>query len=88
MGSTLQLPPQSIEDFCKRWRVSALSIDRSPTITPRELGVFVRFDPEASWNLHDKMDMQEEFQILSGRNVHLVNRQKERRTMMNVLYDA
>jgi predicted nucleotidyltransferase len=86
---TISVPKEHIEDFCRRWKVSELSVDRShDTERLDDLGLFVRFDPEAEWNLGDRIRMQRELQSLSGRSVQLHPRRHAARQGMSVLYDA
>jgi predicted nucleotidyltransferase len=92
MNKALSIPRERMDDFCRRWKVSAISTSRpaNPYQNDSELGVFIRFDPEADWSLTDRLKMQREFQQLSGRGVQLLSRlpASRSRVAMNVLYDA
>jgi len=70
------IPRESIEAFCRRWKVtefslfgSALREDFGPE---SDVDVLVRFEAGAAWSLFDLVDMQEELAGLFGRPVHLV----------------
>jgi len=70
------IPRESIEAFCRRWKVtefslfgSALRDDFGPE---SDVDVLVRFEKDAGWSLFDLVDMQESLAGLFGRAVHLV----------------
>jgi len=70
------LPRESIEAFCRRWKVtefslfgSALRDDFGPQ---SDVDVLVRFEKDAGWSLFDLVDMQDELKAIFGREVHLV----------------
>lgn len=82
-----------MEEFCRKWKISELSVanraERSAGIT----GLYARFDPSAEWKLTDRIEMQEELQRLMGRPVRIENRhahviRKGGPQAMNVLYNA
>src|SRR5438876_8821500 len=100
MTRSISIPQQHIEDFCHRWRVTEMAIERGSinaelrsetNFDETDLGVFIRFDPSAEWNLTDKMRMESELQKLSGHSVRLRNQHRSspsRWPGMRVLYDA
>jgi len=89
MMRTITVPKENIEDFCQRWKVAELSVDRSYDVERLDdLGLFVRFHPEAEWNLGDRIRMQRELQSLSGRAVHIHPHRLASKRGMSVLYDA
>ena len=94
MTHHLPIPKDRIEEFCRRWKVAELSArDDQEHAYESELGLFVRFDPVAEWNLTDRIAMQQELQVLSGRSIRLRNRQRAtvrhgRTNAMQLLYDA
>jgi predicted nucleotidyltransferase len=86
---TMTVPKEHIEDFCRRWKIAELTVDRSYDVERLDdLGLFVRFNPEADWNLGDRIRMQRELQSISGRPVQLHPRKYATRQGMSVLYDA
>ncbi len=93
MTRAITIPKASIDNFCRRWRISELSANRSE-IEGDDLGIFVRFDPSAEWSLLDRMNMQSELQALSAHTVQLRDRHqmhgshRPARSSGRVLYDA
>lgn len=92
MTRAITIPKDRITDFCRRWRIAELATNRSESgVEGDDLGFFVRFDPAAEWSLTDRMEMQSEFQTLSGHSIRLRNRAStndSQRPAMRVLYDA
>ena len=92
MTRAITIPKDRINAFCRRWRVAELATNRSESgMEGDDLGFFVRFDPSAEWSLTDRMEMQNEFQALSGHSIRIQNRdvvKTSRRPAMRVLYDA
>lgn len=90
MNLPLSLPREHIDAFCRRWRIATMSMSRNKHPEETDLGVFVRFDPEADWNLTDRLRMQRELQQLSGHGVQLLKHLATRssRYTRNVVYDA
>ena len=94
MTHSLPVPKNQIDTFCHRWKVAELSIHNFHGRTnDNNLRVFVRFDPVAEWNLTDRIEMEKELQMLSGRTIslrkrHSANIRKNRTNAMQVLFDA
>jgi predicted nucleotidyltransferase len=85
----LSIPRERIDDFCRRWKIATLSMPRANRQEENESGIFVRFDPEADWNLTDRLRMQRELQQLSGRGVQVMHRPATRGgNALSVIYDA
>jgi predicted nucleotidyltransferase len=89
MTKTLSaIPRERIDDFCRRWKISTMSMPQARD-EEQDLGVFVRFDADAEWNLTDRLRMQRELQQLSGRGVQLLHRPAMRGGYrLSVIYDA
>ena len=93
MQSEIEISEKQIDEFCRRWRVEELAVDRhsinrSPAAQP---GLSVKFDPSAEWSFSDRLRMQREFQQLSGQDVCFRRRRLPARRShhgMRVLYDA
>ncbi len=75
---SLQLPREQIADYCRRWKITELSVfgsvlreDFGPT---SDLDVLVSFSADADWSLLDHARMQQELSALVGREVDLVSR--------------
>lgn len=76
MNPKLQMDPEALAAFCRKWRVrefslfgSALREDFGPE---SDLDLLVSFEPEAPWSLFDLMEMKEELETQLGRPVDLV----------------
>jgi predicted nucleotidyltransferase len=87
MTRALSLPRERIDEFCRRWKIATMSMSRT-THDEQDIGVFVRFDAEADWNLTDRLRMQRELQQLSGKGVQLMRRPARGGYALNVIYDA
>lgn len=91
MQSDLQVSKENIDEFCRRWRVEELTIDRDRWERPvADPGLRVKFDPLAEWSFADCRRMEREFQLLSGKEINVRRRSlapasRSRRTMQ-VLY--
>ncbi len=74
----VEVPPEKIADFCRRWKIRELSFFGSilrPDFRPEsDVDVMVAFDPEARWPFDDFLKMREELESLLGRTVDLVER--------------
>ena len=82
------IPRERIDDFCRRWKIATMSMSRT-NHEEHDIGVFVRFDADAEWNLTDRLRMQRELQQLSGRGVRLLHRPAMRGGYsLNVIYNA
>ena len=93
MQSKIELSNEHIDEFCRRWRVEELAIEHnrkehSPAAEP---GLRVKFEPSAEWSFTERERMQQEFQLLSGRDIHFHRRSLSTRRghpSMRVLYNA
>ena len=78
MAVKILLDHEKIADFCRRWKITELaffgSVLREDFGPESDVDVLVSFAPEAHWSLFDKMDMEEELEIIFGREVDLVSR--------------
>jgi predicted nucleotidyltransferase len=72
-------PAGGWEPFCRRWRVTELSIFgsalREDFRTDSDLDVLVSFEKEAPWSLWDLIAMRDELSELVGRKVDLIERE-------------
>ena len=76
--SSLTMPTDRIEDFCRRWKVrelalfgSALREDFGPD---SDVDLLVSFAPDARWSLFDLSRMRHELCAIFARDVDLVSR--------------
>ena len=78
MPPNIDIPREAIGEFCRRWRITELSLFGS--VLREDFGpdshvdVLVRFAPEAEHSLFDMVRMEDELRALLGRNVDLVSR--------------
>lgn len=74
----IALDRNRIEDFCRRWKISELSLFgsvlRDDFRSDSDVDVLVSFERDARWSLFDFMDMEEELAELIGRRIDLVSR--------------
>jgi predicted nucleotidyltransferase len=72
------LPQAELSAFCRRWRISELSLFgsvlRDDFGSDSDLDVLVTFSPDADWGLLDHYHMQQELVTLLGRDVDLLTR--------------
>lgn len=86
-GSTrtsLDLPREAIEGFCRRWWITELalfgSILGNDFVPTSDIDFLVTFAPDARWTLLDLAEMEEELGALLGRPVDLVSRRAVERS--------
>lgn len=80
----IDLPRQAIATFCRRWKISELSLFGS--VLGKDFGahsdvdVLVTYAPDARWSLLDAVRMEDELTALLGRKVDLVSRRAVERS--------
>jgi len=79
-GNTkIEIPYDSIHDFCQRWRIKEFAIFgstlRDDFRPESDVDVLVTFQRGAPWGLFEIMEMIEELQKIFGRNVDLVEKE-------------
>jgi uncharacterized protein len=73
----LELDRNAIETFCRKWRITELSLFGS-VLRPTEfrddsdVDFLATFDEAAHWTLFDLVQMQDELRAIVGRDVDLV----------------
>ena len=84
MNAAIPLDRRAIGDFCRRWKVSELSLFgsvlRGDFRPESDVDVLVAFLPDASWGLLDHVKMNEELTSIIGRKVDLVSRRAVERS--------
>ena len=90
MSRTQRIPTENIGEFCRRWKITEMTADRAAANFDENIGIFLRFDPQAEWNLTDRMRMMGELRIMSGNSVHVESPKNFKRSneARHVLYDA
>jgi hypothetical protein len=76
--ANLNIQPERLADFCRRWKVTELalfgSVLREDFHPESDVDVLVTFADGAGWSLFDLVRMQDELQEVIGREVDLVER--------------
>ena len=77
-AGNLDLPETKIADFCQRWRIRELalfgSVLRDDFDGGSDLDILVAFAPDADWSLLDHVQMEQELEVLLGRELDLLSR--------------
>ena len=78
MNAHIDLPPDKVAAFCKRWQIVELalfgSVLRDDFGPESDVDVLVRFDPQARHTLFDLAQMQDELSRTIGREADLIER--------------
>ena len=76
MGLQIEVDPRHIEDFCRKWQITELSLfgsvlreDFGPA---SDVDILVTLAPDAPWSLYEWVDMIEELKLIFGHDVDLV----------------
>jgi hypothetical protein len=72
----LPIPEKEIAAFCKRWKVTELSLFgsavRDDFSSESDIDALVSFSSQSEWSLFDHIQMKQELKELFGRDVDLV----------------
>jgi predicted nucleotidyltransferase len=78
MSLRLQVDPEQIAEFCRKWNITELalfgSVLRDDFRPDSDVDVLVSFAEDAHWSLFDLVRMEEELKDILGRAVDLVER--------------
>ena len=78
MSLAIDIDREKIAAFCRKWRITEFSLFgsvlRDDFRPDSDVDVMVSFDPHARWTLLDLAEMQEQLQVILGRNVDLLTR--------------
>jgi len=84
MKNLMELPMNEITQFCHRWKIRELavfgSVLRADFDSESDIDVIVTFADDVDWSLLDHIRMQQELQIILGRNVDLVTKRAVERS--------
>ncbi len=76
MSARLPIDRDDIVDFCRRWKITELSLFgsvlRDDFRPDSDVDVLVTFAADAPWSLFDLVTMREQLGQMFGREVHLV----------------
>lgn len=74
----IDVPYSKIEDFCRKWKISELSLFgsalRDDFRPESDIDVLVTFAPDTRISLSDLLSMENELKQIFGRDVDLVQR--------------
>ncbi len=74
----IDLPLEALADFCRRWKITELSVFgsalRDDFGADSDIDFLAMFSPEADWSLLDHAQMEIELIDLLGREVDLLTR--------------
>ena len=74
----IHVPTEKLAKFCRRWRITELSLFgsvlRADFRPESDVDVLVTFAPDTAWRFYDLIDMREELERIFGRSVDLVER--------------
>ena len=75
----ITLPQEKIEAFCRKWKVSELSLFGSVLSAEfrpdSDIDVLISFAADAGWGLFDFVDMLDELEDIFGRKVDMVEKE-------------
>lgn len=84
MNARIDISPEKIAAFCKRWQIAELalfgSVLRDDFGPESDVDVLVRFDPQARHTLFDLAQMQDQLSTTLGRKVDLIEREAVERS--------
>ncbi len=79
MKAHVEMPPDRIAAFCKRWQILELalfgSVLRDDFGPESDIDVLVRFDPEVRHTLLDIVEIQDDLSSMLGHRADLVERE-------------
>lgn len=79
MNPQIQLDHEALAGFCRKWRIRELSLFgsalRDDFGPESDLDFLVSFEPKASWDLFDLIEMKMELEARYGRMVDLVEKE-------------
>ena len=74
----IDLDTPAIREFCRKWKITELSvfgsITRDDFRPDSDIDFLVEWEPHAGWDLCDRMDMIDELSEIVGRKVDLVGK--------------
>jgi predicted nucleotidyltransferase len=74
---SLGIETEKIMDFCRRWKISSLSIFgsalRGELRPDSDIDLLVTFRSDADWTMFDHFTMEDELSRLLGREVDLIS---------------
>lgn len=84
MTLRIAIDREKIAEFCRRWKITELSVFgsvlRDDFRSDSDVDVLATFAPDADWGLFEAVMMEEELSEIVGRKVDLVSRRAVERS--------
>ena len=78
MSPRIEIDREKVEAFCKKWKITELSlfgsVIRDDFRPDSDVDVLVERAPDAHWSIFDHMKAEEELAAILGRKVDLVSK--------------
>ena len=78
MSLQIQIDRKQIAEFCRKWRITELSVFgsvlRDDYRPDSDVDVLIMFEPAVPWSLFEWIDMTEELRTIFGRRVDVVEK--------------
>ena len=88
----IEISDEALSSLCRKWKICRLELFGSARIgrlqANSDIDLLVEFDPDEEWSLMDLARAQEEFSLLLGRKVDLVDRLSLQRSANWIRRDA
>lgn len=80
----IEVPEQAMQGICRKWKIRRLELfgsARTGRLGPdSDVDLLAEFEPDEQWSLMDLARAEEEFSLLLGRKVDLVDRKNLERS--------
>jgi len=88
----IEVPEQALRALCKQWKIRRLELFGSAQTgqlrADSDIDLLIEFEPDEKWSLMDLARAEEEFTLLFGRKVDLVDRKNLERSTNWIRRDA
>jgi predicted nucleotidyltransferase len=88
----MEITDGALQSMCRKWKIRRLELfgsARTGRLGPHsDIDLLVEFEEEEEWSLMDLARAQEEFSLLLGRKVDLVDRENLERSANSIRRDA
>ncbi|MBI2194056.1 MAG: nucleotidyltransferase domain-containing protein [Planctomycetes bacterium] len=88
----LEIPDEALRGMCRKWKIRRLELfgsARTGRLGPdSDVDLLAEFEADEQWSLMDLARAQEEFSLLFGRKVDLVDRKNLERSANRIRRDA
>ncbi len=88
----IEVSDEAFKALCRKWKIRRLELFGSARTgrfgTDSDIDLLAEFDPDEQWSLMDLARAEEEFELLLGRNVDLVDRKNLERSANVIRRDA